>query len=89
MNDKVILKKAVAAGYAIPSSIVLIAHLLEQFPMLNIKRHYSTTPFAVHQTMANPLALHHKSMASRAFTFKLVGCNANLLLSIFTVHHMN
>lgn len=79
MHDKLIPKKAVAAGCAILSLIILIACLLKQFPMLNIKRHCTPTPFAVHQTMANPLALHHKSMASQAFTFCLVEHTVNLL----------
>lgn len=69
MHDKLIPKKAVAAGCAIPFSIILIARLLEHFPMFNMKRHCTPTPFAVCQTMANPLALHHKSVASGAFTF--------------------
>ena len=69
MHDKLISKKAVAAGCVIPSSIVLIARLLERFPKFSLKRHCTPTPFGVHQTMANPLALHHKSAASGAFIF--------------------
>lgn len=59
MHDKLIPKKAVAAGSATPSSTVLIAHLLEQFSVFSVKRHCSLNPFAVRQTMANPLALYH------------------------------
>lgn len=44
MHDKLIPKKAAAAGCAIPSSIVLVACLLEQFPIFNIKRHCTLTP---------------------------------------------
>lgn len=59
MHDKLILKKAIAAACAIPSSTVLIAHLLEQFSMFSIKRHCTLNPFAAHQAMANALALHN------------------------------
>lgn len=69
MHDKLIPKKSVAAGRAISSSRVLIVCLLEQFPMFNLKRHCTSTPFAVHQNKAKPLALHHNSLAFGVLLF--------------------